>query len=66
MPARDYVDAIHAGHRITLATLANLAFKSVLTFVIGGWRMARHAIAGMGTVGLGLMVAWAIMRGFSA
>jgi uncharacterized membrane protein (DUF4010 family) len=51
---------------ITLATLANLAFKSALTFVIGGWRMARHAIAGMGTVGLGMAAAWAIMRGFSA
>jgi uncharacterized membrane protein (DUF4010 family) len=51
---------------IVLALLANLVFKSVLTLAIGGWQMARHAIAGMGTVGLGLMVAWAIMRGFSA
>jgi hypothetical protein len=38
----------------------------MLTFVIGGWRMARHAIAGMGALGLGLLVAWAIIRGFSA
>ena len=51
---------------ITLAMLANLAFKSALTLVIGGWQMARHAIAGMGTVGLGMIAAWAIMRGFSA
>jgi len=51
---------------ITLATLANLAFKSVLTLSIGGWLMARHAIAGMGAMGLGLVVTWAIIRGFSA
>jgi uncharacterized membrane protein (DUF4010 family) len=51
---------------IVLAVLANLVFKSALTLAIGGWQMARHAIAGMGAVGLGLMVAWAIMRGFSA
>jgi uncharacterized membrane protein (DUF4010 family) len=51
---------------ITLAVLANLAFKSVLTYVIGGWKMARHAAAGMGTAGLGLILAWAIIRSFSA
>ena len=51
---------------VTLATLANLVFKSTLALVIGGWSMARHAIAGMATVGLGLIMAWAIMRGFSA
>lgn len=51
---------------IVLATLANLAFKSGLAFVVGGARMARHAAAGMGAVGLGLIAAWAIMRGFSA
>ena len=51
---------------VTLAVLANLAFKSALTLVIGGWQMARHAIAGMGAAGLGLIVAWAIIRGFSA
>jgi len=51
---------------ITLALLANLAFKSILTLSIGGWEMARHAVAGMGTVGLGLIVTWAIIRGFSA
>jgi uncharacterized membrane protein (DUF4010 family) len=51
---------------ITLALLANLAFKSLLALLIGGWHMARHAMAGMATVGLGLAVTWAIMRGFSA
>src|SRR5512143_4195311 len=51
---------------VTLAVLSNLAFKSALTFFIGGWQMARHAIAGMGAVGLGMVAAWAIMRGFSA
>ena len=51
---------------VTLATLANLAFKSALALFIGGWQMARHAIAGMSAVGLGLAVSWAIIRGFSA
>lgn len=51
---------------ITLAVLANLAFKSALALFIGGWQMARHAMAGMAAMGLGLIVAWAIMRGFSA
>ena len=51
---------------VVLAMLANLVFKSILTLTIGGWKMARHAIAGMGAVGLGLVVAWAIIRGFSA
>jgi len=51
---------------ITLAVLANLAFKSALTLVIGGWPMARHAIAGMGALGLGMVLTWAIIRGFSA
>jgi uncharacterized membrane protein (DUF4010 family) len=51
---------------ITLAVLANLLFKSMLTLAIGGWQMARHAMAGMGAVGLGLVLAWAIIRGFSA
>ncbi|MDP1928314.1 MAG: MgtC/SapB family protein [Thiobacillus sp.] len=51
---------------VVIATLANLLFKSALALFIGGWQMARHAAAGMGTVGLGLIVSWAIMRGFSA
>ena len=51
---------------VVIATLANLLFKSTLALFIGGWQMARHAAAGMGAVGLGLIVSWAIMRGFSA
>ncbi len=51
---------------IVIATLANLLFKSALALFIGGKQMARHAAAGMGTAGLGLIVSWAIMRGFSA
>ncbi|MDZ7586081.1 MAG: MgtC/SapB family protein [Thiobacillus sp.] len=51
---------------ITLAVLANLLFKSMLALAIGGWPMARHAMAGMGALGLGLVAAWAIIRGFSA
>ena len=51
---------------IVLAVLSNLAFKSTLTLVLGGWPMARHAIAGMGAAGLGLIAAWAIIAGFSA
>jgi uncharacterized membrane protein (DUF4010 family) len=62
----DKLPASVAVNVITLAVLANLVFKSVLTLAIGGWQMARHAIAGMGALGLGLVMAWAIMRGFSA
>jgi uncharacterized membrane protein (DUF4010 family) len=51
---------------ITLAMLANLVFKAALALVVGGWQLARHAAAGMGALGLGLLLAWAIMRGFSA
>jgi len=51
---------------IMLAVLSNLVFKSVLTFAIGVWPMARHAVAGMGALGLGLVAGWAIIHGFSA
>ncbi len=51
---------------VTLAILANLVFKSALALAIGRWRMARHAAAGMGAIGLGLVLGWAIMRSFSA
>lgn len=62
----DTLSAAVAVNVITLAVLSNLAFKSVLTLAIGGWPMARHAMAGMGALGLGLVAAWAIIRGFSA
>ncbi len=51
---------------ITLAVLANLVFKSILILTIGGRPLARHAVAGMGAAGLGLGLAWAIIRGFPA
>ncbi len=51
---------------ITLAVLANLVFKSALALAIGRWPMARHAIAGMGAAGLGMVVVWVIMYGFSS
>ncbi|MEW6120533.1 MAG: MgtC/SapB family protein [Pseudomonadota bacterium] len=51
---------------IAIATLSNLAFKSALALTVGGRSMARHAAAGMGAIGLGLVVAWAIISGFSA
>lgn len=60
LPAAAVVDVV------VLATLANLGFKSTLALTVGGAHMARHAAAGMGAVGLGLIAAWAIMRGFSA
>jgi uncharacterized membrane protein (DUF4010 family) len=43
---------------ITLAFIANLAFKSALVVLIGGWQVARHTIAGMGATGLGMAAAW--------
>jgi len=62
----DRLSATLAIDVVTLAVLSNLAFKSALALTVGGWPMARHAIAGMGALGLGLVAAWAIMRGFSA
>jgi uncharacterized membrane protein (DUF4010 family) len=47
---------------IVLAFIANLVFKSGLVWAIGGWKMARHAIAGMGAVGAGLVIGWLLMR----
>lgn len=62
----DKLSAGAAVNVITLVILANLVFKSLLTLAIGGWHMARHAMAGMGALGLGLVAAWAIIHGFSA
>ena len=62
----DTLSAAAVVNVVVIATLANLVFKAGLAFVVGGQRMARHAAAGMGAVGLGLILAWAIMRGFSA
>ena len=47
---------------ILLAFFANLAFKSGLVWSIGGWSMARHAIAGMAAIAGGLAAGWLLMR----
>jgi uncharacterized membrane protein (DUF4010 family) len=47
---------------VTLAILSNIAFKLAVAFVLGGWNMARHAIAGMGAIAIGLIAAWAVLR----
>ena len=47
---------------IILAYIANLGFKSALVWAIGGWKMARHAIAGMGAAGGGLIIGWLLFR----
>lgn len=47
---------------IVLAFNANLVFKSGLVLTIGGWRMARHVIAGMGAIGAGLVIGWLLTR----
>jgi len=47
---------------IVLAFIANLIFKSGLVWAIGGWKIARHAIPGMGAIGAGLIVGWLLMR----
>jgi uncharacterized membrane protein (DUF4010 family) len=45
---------------ITVAFIANVFFKSAIVLLVGGWRMARHAIAGMGAIALGVCLAWAL------
>jgi uncharacterized membrane protein (DUF4010 family) len=45
---------------IILAFISNLIFKSALVWTIAGWKVARHAIAGMGAIALGLCLAWAV------
>ncbi|MHB8914266.1 MAG: MgtC/SapB family protein [Thiobacillus sp.] len=58
------VPAMNVVNVILLALLANLVFKSVLTISLGGWTKMRHAVAGMGAVALGLIIAWLIMAAF--
>lgn len=58
LPPMDVVNVI------TLALLANLAFKTTLTLSLGGWAKMRHAAAGMGAMALGLILAWLIIAGF--
>jgi uncharacterized membrane protein (DUF4010 family) len=47
---------------ILLAFISNLVFKSGLVWVIGGWKTARHAIAGMGATAAGLVIGWLLTR----
>jgi len=47
---------------ILIAFVANLVFKSGLVWSIGGWRMARHVIAGMSAIAGGLAIGWLLMR----
>lgn len=47
---------------VTLAVLANLVFKSVLALSIGGRQLARHVVAGMGAIALGLVAARAAVH----
>jgi uncharacterized membrane protein (DUF4010 family) len=55
-----HLTVAQVSNAIILALLANLLFKSGLVWVIGGWKLARHAIAGMGAIALGVCVAWAL------
>jgi len=60
------LDKLSAGvlvNVVTLAILANLVFKSILAFSVGGRRLARHAVAGMGAIALGLILSWIVAKG---
>jgi uncharacterized membrane protein (DUF4010 family) len=46
---------------ILLAFISNLVFKAGLVWTIGGWKTARHAIAGMGAIAAGLVIGWLLM-----
>jgi uncharacterized membrane protein (DUF4010 family) len=58
------VPALNVVNVIILALLANFVFKSVLAISLGGWTKMRHAVAGMGAVALGLILAWLIIAAF--
>lgn len=60
--ALDKISSAQASSAITLAFLSNLVFKSGLVLLICGWRVARHAIAGMGATGLGMVAAWLVFH----
>jgi uncharacterized membrane protein (DUF4010 family) len=55
-----HVDGTQLSTVVVLAVLANLVFKSALVLTMNGWHVARHATAGMGTVGLGMIAGWAL------
>jgi uncharacterized membrane protein (DUF4010 family) len=47
---------------ITLAILSNIAFKSGVAVVLGGWTKARHAVAGMVAIATGVAGASALLH----
>lgn len=47
---------------ITLAILSNIAFKSGVAIVLGGWTNGRHAAGGMGAIALGVVAASVLLR----
>lgn len=57
----DNITSDQAVISILLAFVANLAFKSGLVWVIGGWGLARHVIAGMAAIAGGLAAGWLLM-----
>ncbi len=49
------LDARQVAWALALAMLANLALKSAMALVVAGWRSGRHAAAGMGVLGAGIL-----------
>lgn len=56
------ISSTQAVSAITLAFLSNLVFKSGLVLLIGGWKMGKHAIAGMGATAFGMAAAWLVLH----
>jgi uncharacterized membrane protein (DUF4010 family) len=57
----DQLDAAQSVTAITLAMLANLAFKSGLVVAIGGTALARRALPGLAAIALGLALGLALL-----
>lgn len=47
---------------VTLAFIANMAFKFGLTLFIGGWRLARKTAVGMLAIVLGVAAGWLLLQ----
>jgi len=52
----DLLNEHQAVTAISIAFLANLAFKFGMVLFIGGWRLARHVAAGFAAIALGVMI----------
>lgn len=52
------IPADEAVTAVLIAFIANLAFKSGLVWTIGGVKIARHVIAGMGAIAGGMAIGW--------